>query len=384
MNLIAETADAHPGTATTQSLRVRSHPVRVVTESPAAQALLAETFYPAGMQGVSLDAATSEEPLVTIVDLVRSPAEIADLIAAAAATMTAAEYELTRDYRQPRYDDGERTVFVLDDEQSGEVGALIRTGRRAVLVRLEGRWGDRWLTRVVRELATRFASAQGSLILHASALVHRGHGYLVIGDSGAGKSTTSIALARLLPSAGWMGNDRMHADRVDGTYRLTACPLPLGVNKGTLDLIGATGFDSWDVRAGIPGPETDWDRFQGEDKLKLSCNEVARYLQVAVIPEAPIGGIILPRVNRAAGYHCEPADLDYAAEVIERNCFSVDEKLYGDDWLRVPVPEAERPPSIREFLEDVARLPLLRCSVGNADHLSLLANDLQAAVKLAG
>jgi len=358
----------------TRRLRLRDLPVEVVTASAGAAALLDETFYPPGMLNVR---ETSVEPELTVLDHIRTPAEIAALLD----REPTGTYELTRGFRQPCYEVDGHTVFTLRDENSDEVAAVIRGERTIAVVRPDSGLGDRWLTRILRDTATRRAKAAGSLVMHSSAFVHDGRAYLVIGDSGAGKSTTAIALARLLPNAGWMGNDRMHLDVIGDQYRVTACPLPLAVNKGSLDVMGITDFAGWDVRAGIPGPESDWDQFHGEDKLKLSSREVGRYLEVDVVAESVLAGVLLPRVDREADYVCEAAKPDHVAEVLERNCFSLDDNLYGEDWLRVPVTTRAAPPSLDDFLDHIARLPVLRCSVGSAADLATLATDFQHAVR---
>ncbi|MFI9382476.1 hypothetical protein [Kutzneria sp. NPDC052558] len=366
-----------PGpTGATRRLSVRDLPVEIHTGTDGAAALLDETFYPPGMLNVR---ETSDEPELTIVDHIRTPAEIAALLWHAA-TGVAGTYELTRGFRQPKYEVDGHTVFTLRDENSDEVAAVIRGERSIAVVRPDSGLGDRWLTRIVRDTATRRATAAGSLVMHSSAFVFDGRAYLVIGDSGAGKSTTAIALSRLLPNAGWMGNDRMHLDVVGDEYRVTACPLPLAVNKGSLDVMGITDFSGWDVRAGIPGPESDWDQFHGEDKLKLSSREVNRYLEVDVVAESVLAGVLLPRVDREADYCCEAAKPDHVAEVLERNCFSLDDNLYGEDWLRVPVAARAVPPSLDDFLDHIARLPVLRCQVGSAADLAKLATDFRHAV----
>lgn len=377
---VSELAAGDPAGATTRYLLVRDRPLRIVTTSAEAGGLVSETFCPPGMLGVT-ETSHASEPDLTVVDLTRDPAEIHELLQEVAATAVRGEYELTRHYRLPRFDGDTCTVFTLQDVNSDEVAALIRTERRITLVRPRSGLGDRWLTRIIRDVATRIAKAEGSLILHSSAFVHDGGAYLVIGDSGAGKSTTAIALARLLPSSGWMGNDRMHLDQRGRGYQVTACPLPLAINKGSLDVMGVTDFGSWPVRAGFPPPESDWDRFHGEDKLKLSSQEVSRYLGVRVVADAPLAGVILPRVDLTAGYSLEPATLDYAAEVMKRNCFSLDDNLYGEDWLNVPVRRRAAPPSIDAFLEHLTKLPVLRCRVGSAGDVAKLADEFQDAVR---
>ncbi|WP_405160853.1 hypothetical protein OG203_31375 [Nocardia sp. NBC_01499] len=375
---VSRLAAASPVGANTRRLQIRDHRVTVVTASAGAAGLVSETFYPEGMLSVFGTEETHESDL-TIVDLTCDHAEIRELLQAVATT-TQGEYELTRNYRLPRFDCGSHTVFRLQDVNSDEVAALIRTDRRVTIVRPPTDLGDRWLTRIIRDVATRYAKADGSLILHSSAFVFDGGAYLVIGDSGAGKSTTAIALARLLASGGWMGNDRIHLDSNGPRYQVTACPLPLAVNKGSLDVMGVTGFQNWPVRAGIPGPGSDWDRFQGEDKLKLSSREVNRYLGVRVVPEAVLAGVILPAVDREAEFFCELAKPDHAAAVITRNCLSLDDNLYGEDWLEVTVRRRGASPSLDGFLDHIANLPVLSCSVGNAADVARLMVDFQHAV----
>ncbi|MEU5401398.1 hypothetical protein ABZ348_19145 [Streptomyces sp. NPDC005963] len=384
---VSELVAVEPAGATTRLLRVREHLLKVVTLSPEADALVSETFCPPGMLGV-FDVTPEPEresgpaPDLTVVDLPLHPADIDSLLRVAADGGRRGEFELTRNYRLPRFDADAHTVFTLRDVNSDEVAALVRTEDRAVIVRPRSGLGDRWLTRIVRDVATRIAKAEGSLVLHSSALVFDDGAYLVIGDSGAGKSTTAIALARLLPSAGWMGNDRMHLDRRGHSYDVTACPLPLAINKGSLDVMGISDFDRWSVRAGLPGAGSDWDQFQGEDKLKLSSQEVHRLLGVDVVPQAPLAGVILPRIDREAEYLLEPSTPDHTGEVVRRNCFSLDDNLYGEDWLRVPVRHRAPPPSFEGFLEHLAKLPVLRCSLGSAADVARLADEFKGAVGL--
>ncbi|WP_329014452.1 hypothetical protein [Streptomyces sp. NBC_00690] len=380
---ISELVTAEPDGASFRQLRIRGHLLKVVTTSPEADALVSETFWPPGMLGVfDTPPGSTHRPDLTVVDLPSSPTDIHALLRLAADNCVPGEFELTRDYRLPRYDADTHTVFTLRDVNSDEVAALVRTEDRAVIVRPRSGLGDRWLTRIIRDVATRIAKAEGSLVLHSSALVFDDGAYLVVGDSGAGKSTTAIALARLLPEAGWMGNDRMHLDRRGHSYDVTACPLPLAINKGSLDVMGVSDFDGWPVRAGLPGVGSDWDQFQGEDKLKLSSREVHRFLGVDVVPQAPLAGVILPRIDREAAYRLEPSTLDHTSEVIRRNCFSLDDNLYGEDWLKVPVRHHAPPPSVEDFLEHLAKLPVLRCSLGSAADVARLADEFARAVRL--
>nr|WP_103528510.1 hypothetical protein [Streptomyces sp. SM12] len=377
---VTDALTAEPPGAVVRDLRTRTLDLRLVSTSAGSDALVTETFWPPGMLGVSA-ADGHPHPDLTVTDLVREPADIAALLDDAAATGTAGSFELTRGYHQARHDGGSWTVFTLRDVNVDEVAALVRTEGRVTLVRPPTDLGDRWLTRVVRDVATRVAKAEGSLVLHSSAFVHDDGAHLVIGDSGAGKSTTAVALARLLPGGGWMGNDRIHLDRAADDYTVTACPLPLAINKGSLDVMGIADFADWPVRAGFPPPGSDWDQLHGEDKLKLSSREVHRHLGVPVVPRAALAGVILPRIDLTASYRSEPADPAHTAEVVRRNCFSLEDNLYGEDWLGVPVRSRSEPPSVDDFLAHLAKLPVLRCTLSGADDVTRLAGDLRAAAR---
>lgn len=354
--------------------------MEVVTDSQAAGELVKDTFYPAGMFGVTMVGADYFSGELTIVDRASEYGEVQELLNSVARLATPGVYEITRNRRLPRFDTNDYTLFVLKDVNSDEPAALVRTHRRLTIVRTRSSTGKRWLTRIVRDVATRYALADGSLVLHSSAFVFDGGAYLVIGDSAAGKSTMAIALARLLPRSGWMGNDRMHLDREHDRYRTTACPLPLAVNKGSLDVIGATDFETWSLHAGLPQPGSDWDQFLGEDKLKMSSREVERYLGVRVVPEAVLAGVIFPMVDPSLAYMAEDATLEHAAEVIGRNCLSLDDNLYGEDWLDVHIEHRVEPPPLSSFVRHIAELPLLRCRVGSPADLSRLATDFQRVV----
>ncbi len=366
-----------PAGATTSTLRVRGHTVHVVTPSQQAAAILMDTFYPVGIFGTEISAGRADDHAeLTVVDRVCEEGEISDYLAAVAEDAVGkSDYELTRNFRLPRFDCDELSVFVLEDANDYEPAAVVRTAGRITILRPGSLLGDRWLTRIVRDVVTRYAKADGSLVLHSSAFVYGQRAYLVIGDSGAGKSTTAVALARLLRGAAWMGNDRMHLDRVDEHYRVTACPLPLAINKGSLDAMGITDYGAWSLHAGLPRRGSDWDQFMGEDKMKLSSREVERYLGVPVSALAPLAGVIFPQIDRDRPYSCGPADLAHAGAVIGRNCFSADDNLYGQDWLEIPVAHRSEPPSLASFLDHISGLLLLRCSVGSGAGVARLADQ---------
>jgi hypothetical protein len=379
MNLV-EQLEMIPQRAIKRRFRVRGRLVETVTMSQEANMLLSDTFYPPGMFAADEVFEDAGTPNLIVVDRQSNPEEVCDLLAMTAASAPERDYELTRNFRLPRFDADGYSLFVLQDVNSDESAALVRTDRQITIVRPASMLGDRWLTRVVRDAATRYAKADGSLIMHSAAFVYEGAAYLVIGDSGAGKSTTAIALARLLDNAAWMGNDRMHLDLSDGRYRVTACPLPLAVNKGSLDVMGIHDIADWKLHAGFPKPGSDWDQHMGEDKLKMSSQEVEKYLGVRVQAEATLAGIILPQVTLGATYETVTAPREHAVAVMTRNCLSADDNLYGEDWLAITAAPTIDPPSIEAFLDAIEGVSLLRCSIGGAADVAKLAADVRAVL----
>ena len=347
-----------------QHLDVRGRAVTIVGAAPDSTHILKDTFWPAGVLDV-FEVDSSGPPDVVLEEIVEDAATIRATIANFRSAATAGTFEITRGEFRPRHDGPDSTLFVLDEGVAPAV--LLSGGDRRTLVRTDSPSGARWLARLVRDVATRVASADGALILHSSAFIVEGRTYLVVGDSGAGKSTTAIALARLLPGASWLGNDRIHVD-VDGAeLRVTACPLPLAVNRGSLDVMGVRDFASWDLHAGHPDLDSDWDQYMGEDKMKLSHGEVERLLGVSVAASGVLHGVIFPRVVPGATFEVAEADKSHASAVLQRNCFSVDDNLYGEDWLAVSVERSERQASARldlpEFERRLESARTIRCTL---------------------
>jgi energy-coupling factor transporter ATP-binding protein EcfA2 len=358
-----------------QYLDIRGRAVRILGGAPDSTRILKDTFWPAGV----LDVVESDPvgaPDIILEEAVEDAATIRGMVADFSRAATAGVFEITRGDFRPRHDSPAATLFVLED--GDDVAALVSTADTRTLLRTETPSGARWLARIVRDMATRFASADGALILHSSAFTVSGRTYLVIGDSGAGKSTTAIALARLLPDATWLGNDRIHVDTLGADLRVTACPLPLAVNRSSLDVMGVTDFGSWDLHAGHPDPDSDWDQFMGEDKMKLSHGEVERLLGVRVAANGVLHGVIFPRVVPGQPFEVADADPTHVSAVLARNCFSLDDNLYGEEWLRVndsgTVPESGL--GLEEFERRLGSMTVLRCTLFGPDDVARLGEHL--------
>ncbi|MCC3768221.1 hypothetical protein K6I34_007373 [Streptomyces sp. UNOC14_S4] len=90
--------------------------------------------------------------------------------------------------------------------------------------------------RLAREVVRGQLVADGWSILHASAVVRDGQAVLVLGDKGAGKTTTALLLAR----AGWqlLANDRVFIRREGDRLRALPWPSAAAIGLGLLDALG--------------------------------------------------------------------------------------------------------------------------------------------------
>lgn len=364
----------------TRTLLIRGLYLRVAADSVESISLLEDTFYPQGMFDVEFQDNRAEKSRLTILDRVITPVELEDLQRQMRANFQRSTFELTRSVFCARYDKNETTLFVLGDEEH-QPPLVLKEGRNLTIVGVPSISRKRWLTRLVRDIATRIAKSEGSLVLHASGFQYREKAYLAVGDSGAGKSTLGIVLPSLLDAAAWIGNDRIHLDAVSGGYRVTSCPLPLAVNKQSMDLLGMTDYLHWDLQAPVPSPESDWDEFMGESKIRLSSAEVERWLGVSITAAAPLGGVIFPQVRLECSYQFSTIARADAEPILRRNCFSLYDNLFGEDWLAIGKQAPTGTESFSQFMRDIDNVPLFRCSLGNREHLNQLSVDLQKALK---
>jgi hypothetical protein len=110
-------------------------------------------------------------------------------------------------------------------------------GRRLVIVGEEAEPVAVAAARLARELVRSQLLADGWTVLHASAATLDGEAVLTLGDKGAGKTTTSLLLAR----DGWglLANDRVFVRPApDGSVRVLPWPSAAALGLGLLDATG--------------------------------------------------------------------------------------------------------------------------------------------------
>jgi hypothetical protein len=139
-----------------------------------------------------------------------------------------------------RLRDGECTVYVSHiDELTGENYAIVVSGRRYRVVCSEvTEKMSRVSVRLFREILLRCLENAGGCFAHAAALCRRdaASGFLVIGDSGAGKSTTVWQLCRT-GRFDYVSNDKSIV-MLKEEIRIVSWPLAVRLGMGALKSSG--------------------------------------------------------------------------------------------------------------------------------------------------
>lgn len=338
--------------------------------------LLTDTFYPGGAFGVKI-AASSNEPddafdlvLNEISYEMREFRNFADKIKQAAKSVEI--YSPVVGVQVEKISLGQAIVY-FDIEDKGGLALYVRRGRRLDLITTPSPSQGRRAMRIVRAWSAGIAESCGEVCFHASAFVFNGLTYLVVGDAGAGKSTFSIAAPYFVAEASWLGNDRIHVSTAP-PYLTSSCPMPLAVNKGTFAALGIEDFSRWSTREAAPGEDTDWATYDGRTKWRFSPREVETFFHVSVATEAPLGGLIFPQVRLGSGFEANSASLGDVVSVLERNCLSMRDTLYADDWLGVRRSVVAPLTRLRALIEVFQSLPVFQVITARPD-------DTRRAVK---
>jgi hypothetical protein len=206
-------------------------------------------------------------------------------------------------------------VTVLADEK----GCFYRIDRDRLQVITEprNRWARLGLMRVVRELLTLRALAQPAMIdLHAAAFVLDGRAVLIAGAKNAGK-TTLLVHALVSGRAGLLANDRVLVNR--GSGQVLGVPTVVRLRETTERFFPR-------LAGGMPGRaalrhagELASGEASEEAFLTRSPAQLAERTGTTMIPQAPLGAIVFPRISaEVSGWVLEPmAPADAAARLRE-------------------------------------------------------------------
>lgn len=190
--------------------------------------------------------------------------------------------------------------------------------------------------RHLREIGYRRAENDGWVCLHASAATIDGRGILFVGNSGAGKSSLALAVAAADDGA-FLSNDRtMIAISPDAAPRAVAMPGPIRLNGGTLSALGLSHASRWNLARPKPASGSDWQSFQGSNKLHILPEEWRERTGTPLLSSAAVELIVFPQVIH--GNHKIDSCLNStrpSSEALGGSVHVTGDDIYVCDWLSI-------------------------------------------------
>ena len=194
------------------------------------------------------------------------------------------KYEHYNVYIQP-YDDSTSTAHII-----------VQDHENFVLIASAGHYASKALSRHIRELAVRLHENAGDIIMHASLVDYQGKGILIVGESGAGKTTVALSLCKYL-GAKLIANDRVLVKHCKSDGKLHACAFafPIRLNYGTLITLEAeAAYKEWKLLHTLPSENSDWTEFDGKEKLHILPGEANMCLGIELAADTVIDIVLEP------------------------------------------------------------------------------------------
>lgn len=247
-------------------------------------------------------------------------------------------------------------IRVIDDGQYGTRSLLGRDG--VTVVRTDPAPRSRaGVMRVVRELVTAQAVADGQVQLHAALLERDGRAVVIAGPKEAGKTTLVARLAGLGVAA-LAANDRVLLAADDrGGWQAHAVGTIVSIRPGTRELLPAlrgafpdvaspAHLTDTELAAAGTGPAAD------DARVRVSPAQFARAIGARRAGGGRVARIVLLGVDRQLdGYRLRPLATDPAARALRRAEYGSRPdglpRTVFEDWLGVaPHPAAEAWPAL--------------------------------------
>ncbi len=204
------------------------------------------------------------------------------------------------------------------------------------------RWPLLEISRVVRDLITRFLEDQGWVLFHAGAIHVDNRNYMIIGDASAGK--TSLIIAMLASGATFISNERIFVKIENGESRLLSFPMPIAVGLGTMmqypELIKFIRQPQLcqypprriNISKVHNTPERKWSRL--EDKIQFLPKEIIQqFSEIPGVSGGKIDGLIVPSFRKNQAAKLERLSEDRIKKVIKNNCINRSHDDIYPPWM---------------------------------------------------
>lgn len=296
-------------------------------------------FYPSGVNNVEILEAFSSEANKNVYNIYLKKETICDFFSSIEENWIykGVCYPMSQGaYENYEYDEYRAFLQTYSDETSAP--HLIITYRENIYIIVDSneQLDYKCLSRVLREIALRKLENQNYVIFHASTVELNGKGILIIGNSGAGKTTLALSLCQH-HKAKFIANDRI-ALKLDNNGELLAIPFSCAarLNYGTLKTLNAENdYTKWTLTNNIPSENSDWKTFNGDKKLHILPKELKDELNIDVKGDTKIHCVIYPKYVSEFG---EPEIINVnesISDLLTANCYTPEDPDFANDWLNI-------------------------------------------------
>ncbi len=198
------------------------------------------------------------------------------------------------------------------------------------------------VSRVVRDLITRYLADQGWVVFHAGAVRLEDKNYVIIGNSGAGK--TSFIIALLSAGAAYIANERVFVKMKEGVVHLLSFPMPIAVGLGTMvqypeliKFIREPQFLKYPPRRMNTEwihshPEHKWSEL--DDKPQFLAEDLMdSFASKAGVFGGVIDGLIVPSFQKHQPINIESLAKDEALAMVKNNWFDSQNDDIYPPWM---------------------------------------------------
>lgn len=226
------------------------------------------------------------------------------------------------------------------------------------------RWPFLEISRVTRDLITRFFEDQGWILFHAGAIHTNDKNYLIVGDASAGKIYLIIAL--LTSGSSFISNERVFVKIKDNAARMLSFPTPIAVGLGTLvqypeliKFIRQPQLCQYPPRRinfskVLNTAERKWPTLK--DKIQFLPQEITAPLSNAEgIPGGIVHGLIVPSWKKNRSVKLESLENNKIENVLKNNCIDRRHDDIYPPWMPLPFqqPTADEKKNTVSYLMDL-------------------------------
>ncbi len=270
-----------------------------------------------------------------------------------------------------------RPVYLWDDNDSGYrilvcaidgILWLCNEAERTITLVYSNRthWPALELSRAARAVITQYLHSENWFLCHAGAVATASGNFMIVGKSGAGKTTLIFAL--LQSGAKYIANELLFAKPCDSGLRVLSYALPVAVGMGTalqfksiaelLEKPYCLQYPPRRLRIEKLATKKRKSWLKQKGKLQILPSELPMVFPDATsIGSAVIDKVVVPKVN-FDDIEAEANQLttDAAMAVFSKNLLSISDEAFPVPWLKTGfIPPESR--SNRELIKSVNKLP---------------------------